>query len=151
MHRRKSTGLEVWRPTDAATFAGSTIFGDYNAAVLWQARTSTARTSASTLTLRQSFDKGSTWNTARTKSVGASEHDAGTVQPPDEAEGGHVLETTISNAIMEDAGGVDMVVKAPAGARLARAHDRARAPCRPDDRGEPDEPADGHQGAKPQG
>ncbi len=114
-HKRTSSGLAYWRVVEAATFNGQTIFGDYASAALYQASHAITRASASTLTFRQSFNGGSTWNTARTHAIGG----AGVTTRAkfnrlgQAKEDGRVMELVISNAVMEAGTGNPMTVRPP--------------------------------------
>jgi len=111
-HRRESSGLGVWRVTDAATFDGQTIFGDYSLARLYRANHAITRINASELSFRQSADGGSMWNTARTKAIGAGGR-MKFLRLGQMKEDGRVLEFSISNAVMEAGTGVPMTVRPP--------------------------------------
>lgn len=114
-HKRTSSGLAYWRVVEAATFNGKTIFGDYTSAALYQASHAITRASASTLTFKQSFNGGSTWNTARAHAIGG----AGVTTRAkfnrlgQAKEDGRVMEFAISNAVMEAGTGNDMTVRPP--------------------------------------
>ncbi len=113
-HKRTSDGIGYWRVVDAATFAGQTIFGDFSAAFLWKAQAITRNTSY-VLTLRQSLDNGSTWNTGRTATIGPT----GSTQRikfnrlGQAKESGRVLELVVSNAVIENGSGIPMTVRPP--------------------------------------
>ena len=114
-HKRTSSGLAYWRVVEAATFNGQTIFGDYTSAALYQASHAITRGSASTLTFKQSFNGGSTWNTSRTHAIGG----AGVTTRAkfnrlgQAKEDGRVMELSISNAVMEAGTGNPMTVRPP--------------------------------------
>lgn len=116
-HQRKSTGLDVWRVSDAATFNGQTVYGDYAAGSLYQASPTVASASQAALTMRQSLTGGRTWNETRSKTVGNFTDTRKKVQfnrLGQAKEAGRVIELTLTNAIVENGVDTDMVVVPPA-------------------------------------
>lgn len=71
-HQRKGYGLNFARTVDACVFNGGTIFGDYTSGALYQQSTSVTPGASTTISLQHSRDNGSTFTTARTKTVGTS-------------------------------------------------------------------------------
>lgn len=116
-HERQSSGLSIWRVADACTFNGNTIFGDYSAAALYRRSASITPASPSNISLRHSNDHGTTWSTARSKSIGTSGQRTKRVKflrLGQSKEDGKVLELSISNAVVEAGTGVPMTVIPPA-------------------------------------
>ncbi len=115
-HRRKSSGLNVWRCAEAASFAGYTIFGDYTSGLLYKSRHDLTPASASQIKVRKSRDGGNTWGSYRAKSVGASGATTQRVRfnrLGQSKEDGHTFEITFSNAIVENGTDTDMIVIPP--------------------------------------
>jgi len=71
-HQRKGSSLNFASTVDACTFNGATIFGDYTAGALYQQNTSVTPGASTTISLQHSKDNGTTYTTARTKTVGTS-------------------------------------------------------------------------------
>jgi hypothetical protein len=115
-HKRKSSGLAFWRVTDAATFNGQTVFGDYSSAALYQADHAITPGSASVLSMRQSFNNGTSWSSARTAAIGGSGSETTRVKfnrLGQSKEDGRVLELALSNAVIEAGTGNDMTIRPP--------------------------------------
>ncbi len=114
-HRRKSSGLDIWRIADAVTFNSATTYGDYSSAALYSASYSMVR-GTNDLSFRQSFDDGLSWHTTRTKSIGttgAEETRVKFFRLGQAKEDGRVLEFELSNAVMEAGTGVPMTIRPP--------------------------------------
>ncbi len=114
-HKRTSSGINFWRVADAATFNGQTIYADTSLGVLYQRSEAIVR-GVNTLSVRQSFDGGLSWNTTRSKSIGTTGGEL-TRQKffrlGQAKENGRILEVSISNAVMEAGNGVAMTVRPP--------------------------------------
>lgn len=115
-HQRKGYGLEFSRIVDACEFNGSSIFGDYTSALIYQRSGTQVPSSASELQMRKSRDNGTTWNTARTKTIGGSSARTTRQKFPwlgQAGEDGIHVELTITNAIVEGSNGVSMTIIPP--------------------------------------
>lgn len=115
-HRRKSSGLAFERISDAAVFNNLTIFGDYTAGALFQQSTAGVPAAASLASVRVSRDNGTTWSTARTKTIGAS--GARTTRTKfnrfgQSQEDGFQIELAITNALVENGTAIDMTIIPP--------------------------------------
>lgn len=116
-HQRKSSGLEFARPVAATTFNGSTIFGDYTSGLLYQQSTSGVPASASLVSVELSRDNGTTWEAARTKSIGGSSARATRTKFNRfgrSKQDGFQFRIKVTNAIVEGANSVDMTIVPPA-------------------------------------
>lgn len=116
-HERRSSGLSRWRVVEACQFNGSTIFGDYTSALLYSRSAALSRASASTIAVRHSDDNGDNWTSSRSKSIGGSNASATRtkfLRLGQSLEDGKVFELTLSNAVMENGTGTDMIVIPPA-------------------------------------
>ena len=116
-HERTSDGLDIWNIVDAVQFNGKTIYADYNAATLYQASSSLTPASASSVTLRQSLNGGTTWATTRTKSIGGSGSERTRLRFNRlgiAREDGRVLEFKMTNAVIENSTANSITVVPPA-------------------------------------
>lgn len=115
-HERTSSGLSRWRVVDAVTFNDETIFGDYSSGVLYSAAHDITPASASSVTVRQSLDNGSTWNTIRTKALGGSGSELTRLRFNRfgmAKEKGRTLEIAMTNAVIENGTANSMTVYPP--------------------------------------
>lgn len=115
-HKRTSSGLAFWRVTDAITFNGQTIYGDYSSAALYQASHAITPGSASTLSMQQSFNNGTSWTTARTAAVGTTGAEKTRVKfnrLGQSKEDGRILSLVLSNAVVEAGTGNSMTIQPP--------------------------------------
>lgn len=115
-HERTSTGLEMWRVTDACNFNGAAVFGDYAAASLYRSAADISPVAASAVTLRHSSDLGRSWVTRSAKSIGGTSDPTKRVvwnRLGQSKKDGKVFELTMSNALVEAGIGTSAVVIPP--------------------------------------
>lgn len=114
-HKRTSSGSR-WQVSDAAQFNGSTIFGDYDSAALYQRSESITPGSASTVTMRHSNDHGDTWSTARSATIGTSSQRTSRARFNRlglSGEDGKVFELVVTNSVYEAGTANDMTIITP--------------------------------------
>lgn len=115
-HERTSSGLAFWRVVAAEQFNGAPIFGDYTSALLYRASTSITPGSASNVTLRHSDNAGTTWTTARSKTIGGTGSEktrAKFLRLGQSKEDGRVFEIAVTNAVVEAGTGNSMTIVPP--------------------------------------
>lgn len=117
-HQRTGYGSSVGALVDACDFNGTVIVAPVgSSSALYQMSSSLTPGSASAVELRTSKNNGTTWTTARSKTIGAS--GARTTRAVfnrlgQSKEDGLQIEIKITNAIVEGSNAVDMTIVAPA-------------------------------------
>ena len=112
-HRRKGYGLAFSRVVAATTFNGAMILGDYTSGLLYRQSTSATPAGTSNVEVRVSRDNGSTWSTARSKSVGTSAQRNRRTKFNrfgQSKEDGFQIEVKITSAYVEGANDIDMTI-----------------------------------------
>lgn len=113
-HQRVGYGLSIGPLVDAVDFGGSVILAPQSTSdALYRLSSSLTPGSASAVTLRTSKNNGTTWTTARSKTIGATgERTTRAVfnRLGQAKEDGLQVEVKITNAVVEGANAVDMTI-----------------------------------------
>lgn len=115
-HERASSGLSRYRLQHMASFAGTTVAGDYTSGVLYTMGPSVANALTSQLRVRSSNDNGDNWFTNNTLDIGGASERSKRFKFTrfgQSKEDGKLVEITVTNAVSENGTGVDMTVIPP--------------------------------------
>jgi hypothetical protein len=116
-HERRGNGLAFAQCADAVEFAGGVVLADYASGTLYSLSDSQTPSAASAVEVRVSRDNGTTWTTARSKSIGTSSARSARTKFNrfgQSKEDGFQVELTLTNAIVEAGANVSATVVLPA-------------------------------------
>ncbi len=110
-HERQGSGIAFSQNVAATEYAGQTVLGDYTAGSLYKLDTSATPAAAATVSVEVSRDNGSTWTTARTKTVGTSRNRRTKFNRFGQSEeDGFQFRIKITSAYVEDGNDIDVTI-----------------------------------------